>query len=280
MLAAVRFAVCLLLGACGFSVPGGAPSDAQDAPKPDVPVTITWEVDATSKIGVPATAQQWRDLMTAAGLQPIAPTNLWLVQETSGALADTIGTIPLVPVNNVSYANTVPGWSRRALGTIDADGDQGFRSNGTGNLDGTSYALLLYASVPTLPAVPRSLAGVGAAQDHRYAAVGATMFSARGSVGSPGVGVAPPGSDVHPLLIEVNMSANPQFAIYTDKEKITAPYMAPQGLGNLVMIGAAGFGSPNARYLYAAMWKGTAAQFSDADAKALLTRLGWTVTGF
>ena len=58
MLAAVRIAACLLLGACGFSVPGGAPSDAMDGPKPDVPVTITWEVDATSKIGVPATAQQ------------------------------------------------------------------------------------------------------------------------------------------------------------------------------------------------------------------------------
>ena len=280
MLAAVRIAVCLLLGACGFSVPGGAPSDAQDAPKPDVPVTITWEVDAASKIGVPATAQQWRDVMTAAGLQPVAPTNLWLMQEASGALADTVGTIPLVPINNVSYNNAVPGWTRRALGTIDAAGDQGFRSNGTGNLDGTSYALLLYVSVPVIPSSPRSLAGVGFAADHRYAAVGAQMFSARGSVGSPGVGVAPPGSDVHPLLIEVNMSANPQYAIYTDKEKITAPYMAPQGLGNLVMIGAAGFGSADARYLYAAMWKGTSAQFTDADAKALLMRLGWTVSGF
>jgi len=280
MLAAVRIAACLLLGACGFSVPGGAPSDAMDGPKPDVPVTITWEVDATSKIGVPATAQQWRDLMSAAGLTPDAPANLWLMQETSGALADTIGTIPLIPVNLVSYANTVPGWSRNATGTTDLAGDHGFSSNGTGNLNGTSYALLVYASVPTIPAQPRSLAGVGLSLDHRYAAVGNAMFSARGAVGSPAVGVAPPGAEVHPLLIEVNMSATPQYAIYTDKEKITAPYMAPQGLGNLVVIGSASVGSANARYLYAAMWKGNGAQFTDASAKALLTRLGWTVTGF
>ena len=279
MLTAVRIAVCLLLGACGFSVPGGAPSDA-DGPKPDVPVTITWDVDATSKIGVPSTAQQWRDVMSAAGLTPEAPVNLWLMQETSGPLSDSIGSIPLVPVNNVFYNITVPGWSRHALGTIDTDGDQGFRSMGTGNLNGTSYAMLVYVSVPTVPGQPRSLAGVGAAQDHRYAAVGATTFSARSTTGSPGVGVAPPGSDVHPLLIEVNVSATPEFAIYTDKEKITAPFMAPQGLGNLVMIGAAGFGSAQARYLYAAMWKGTSAQLSDAQAKSLLMRLGWNVTGF
>lgn len=280
MLAPVRIAAFLLLGACGFSVPGGVPNDAVDGPKPDVPVNVTWQVDATSKIGVPATAQEWRDLMSAAGITPEAPANLWLMQETSGPLADTVGTIPLVPVNNVSYDNTVAGWTRHALGTIDADGDQGWRSMGTGNLT-TSYTLLVYAAVQTIPAVPRSLAGVGAASDHRYAAVGSGMlFSARSTSGSPGVGVAAPGTTVHPLLIEINISATPQYAIYTDKEKITAPYVAPGGVGNLVMIGAAGFGSPNARYLYAAMWKGTSAQFSDANAKALLTRLGWTVTGF
>ncbi len=280
MLAPVRIAAFLVLGACGFSVPNNSPTDASDGPKPDVPVTVTWQVDATSKIGVPATAQEWRDVLTSAGLTPDAPANLWLMQETSGALADTIGTIPLVPVNNVSYDNAVAGWTRHALGTIDADGDQGWRSNGTGNLNGTSYTILLYAAVQALPAVPRSLAGVGAASDHRYAAVGPTLFSARSTAGSAGVGVAAPGTTVHPLLIEVNVSGTPQYAIYTDKEKITAPYVAPTGLGNLVMIGAAGFGSPNARYLYAAMWKGTGAQLTDANAKSLLTRLGWTVSGF
>src|SRR5512146_2458791 len=104
MLAPVRIAAFLVLGACGFSVPNNSPTDASDGPKPDVPVTVTWDVDAASKIGVPSTAQQWRDLMSAAGLTAVAPADLWLMQETSGALADTIGTIPLVPVNNVSYA--------------------------------------------------------------------------------------------------------------------------------------------------------------------------------
>lgn len=270
----------LLLVGCGFEVPSG--SHTIDAPKDsiDAPVPVTWDVDATSHIGVPGSAQQWRDLMKAAGLSPDAPANLWLAQETAGALSDTIGTIALSPVGLVTYNNAVAGWSRHAVGTQEANGDHGFSSYGTGNLDGTSYTLLIYASVPTVPPQPRSLAGLGVGGDHRYAAVGATTFSARALSGSAGVGVAAPGTEVHPLLIEVNLSSAPQFAIYTDKEKITAPFVAPVGLGNLAVLGSASVGSAPARYLYAAMWKGPSAQFTDANAKALLTRLGWTVTGF
>src|SRR5205085_12664994 len=129
--------------------------------------------------------QQWRDALTASGITTDAPADLWLMQESTGPLADTIGAAPLTPVNIVTYANAISGWSRKAVGTTDAAGDHGFASNATGNLANTSYTLLVYASVPTVPGVPRSLAGFGASYDHRFAAVGPANFSARGLVGSP-----------------------------------------------------------------------------------------------
>lgn len=278
MLAAVRVVLCLVLGACGFSVPSTSPIDATDAPE-DITISVTWDVDGTSHKGVPSTLQQWRDVIAADQLTMDPPDNLWLMQESGGSLADTIGGATLGPLNQVIYQQSVAGWMRSGAGTRDLDGDHGFASAAIGNLNATSYTVLLYVAVMTPPAVDRSLLGIGASFDHRYAAVGAGAFSARGFNGGMGVGSVPPGTEVHPLLMQLRSSTTtPEYVIYTDKEKISAPWTPPTGLGSLFIVGSAGSGSANARYLYAAAWKGPTAPISPAKAKALLQRLGWTVS--
>jgi YD repeat-containing protein len=75
--------------------------------------------DATSGWFVPQNASEWTELLTGTGIPN--PTNLWLLQETSGSLADSIGTASLAAHNSggMSYNNAINGWSRRALELTD-----------------------------------------------------------------------------------------------------------------------------------------------------------------
>src|SRR5688572_10782146 len=135
----------MALGACGFDH-GRLPSDG---PPPDIEPDVvmpTWAVDGTSKKGVPATAVEWNELLSANGLG-VPPTHLWLMQESSGALADSIGTISLTAHNTPTYRNAVTGWARAGVGTDDTVADEGFLTNSIGNLNGSSYLMLVYVAL-------------------------------------------------------------------------------------------------------------------------------------
>jgi hypothetical protein len=253
---------------------------------PDAPVDAivpTWAVDSTSGKGVPASTSDWDKLIAAYHLPVSAPDHLWLAQEPGGSLADAIGAISLQPLNAPTYANAVAGWTRSAVGTVDSNINQGFATGALGDLDGNSYALLIYVAVTATPAAERSLAGIGASTDHRNIAV-TTMpvFKATGVGGvTPASGTVDPSTTVHPLLMVID-ATRMTYVVFSDDEKIaTVPWTAPTGTGPLLMIGNAGNGgAAPARYLYAAQWSGTHAELADTSVKALLRGLGWTVTGF
>jgi hypothetical protein len=271
-----------LVGACSFdhsSVVVDAP--VPDDERPDMPTTVTWAVDGKSKKGVPAAAFEWTELMNAIGLAKQPPDHLWLMQETTGILDDSVGTVLLGPQNNPTYANVVTGWSRAAVGTTAGTTEQGFITGSIGNLNGSSYLLLIYVSLAAAPPTERSLCGIGAGADHRYIAVTPTpVFKGTGN-GMPGtVGMVNPMSEVHPVVLKIN-PAQMQYVVYTDQEKIPVTWTPTAGAGNLLTIGNAGFGgTASARYLYGALWQGTDADFADLDVKRLLLGLGWTVTGY
>ena len=71
--------------------------------------------DATSHWFVPQDSTEWTALLEGTGIPN--PTNLWQCQESSGNLADSIGTATLTAHNNggMSYAQSVSGWSRKAV---------------------------------------------------------------------------------------------------------------------------------------------------------------------
>jgi hypothetical protein len=271
--------VTALLAGCSFDH-GMSPTDA---PPPDIrpdTVPITWEVDGTSKKGVPAAAFEWLDMLRAVDLQSVPPNHVWLMQESIGPLADSVGAVTLDPLNAPSYRNAVPGWSRAAVGTYDTVANQGFITTNTGNLNGPSYLLLLYVAVIGTPSSERSLAGIGSGNDHRYVSLTATpTFKGTGIGVTPTTGTVNPMTTVHPLVVSIN-PAKLSYIVYTDQEKLSVSWVGTGGAGPLLIVGNAIVGSAAARYLYGAMWTGPGAELDDSQVKKLLQGLGWTITGY
>ena len=270
----------VLLVACSFDH-GVVPTP--DGPPPDGPpdtVMPTWAVDPTSGKGVPAHRNDWAALAQAYQLATMPPEHLWLLQESSGSLQDSIGSVTLAPQNSPRYRNAVAGWSRLAVGTMDTDANQGFVTTSTGNLDGTPYLLLVYVAVASQPSAQRSLFGVGAGTDHRYVAITpARVFEGTGAGVTPTTGAADPMTSVHPVVMKLD-PLQASYVIYTDQERLSVTWTGTGGLGGLLMIGNAIIGAANANYLYATLWTGPSAQMTDANVKKLLQSLGWTVNGY
>ena len=153
MLARVRWLLALaLVGGCGFSVPShqtDAAVDMRDAP-PDT-IFVKWAVDATSGKPVPANVVEWNDFLKAYGLGHLsAPSGLWLLQEPSGALVDSIGTVVLSPYSGPLYQQTVAGWSRKGVGTLDGLA-QGFKNETDALLPNVRLSSMTVLALMELP---------------------------------------------------------------------------------------------------------------------------------
>jgi hypothetical protein len=272
--------VTTLLAACSFDH-GVATTDG--AVPPDMPpdvVTPTWDIDAMSKKGVPGAPFEWSNLLAVTGVQTQPPDHVWLMQESTGSLADSVGAINLDPLNAPSYRNAVSGWSRAAVGTHDTNANQGFLSTATGNLNGPAYLLLLYMAVASTPNSERSLVGIGAGSDHRYVSLtSAPVFKGTGIGVTPATGVVDPMASAHPIVIKLDPTAL-TYTVYTDQEKLSVGWTGTGGTGGLFILGNAIVGAAEARYLYGALWVGQSARIDDASVKKLLKGLGWTVTGY
>ncbi len=277
-------ALLALCAACSFTHGGrladGGVADAVDAP-PDGPIVPTWTVDSTSGKGVPASTTDWSKLIVAYNLNVSAPDHVWLMQEASGSLTDSMGSVALAPVHNPTYSNTVSGWTRLAVGTPPLNANEGFATTAIGNLNGTSYAMLLYVAINSPPTMDGELGGVGAGTDYRYVAITTTpSYKATGLGGvTPTTGAINPGSAVHPILLVVDES-HQSYVVYTDAEQLSVAWTGTGGAGGLVAVGCEAFSAADARYLYGALWSGSHAELATADVKKLLTGLGWSVTGW
>lgn len=74
------------------------------------------DIDATSGVYVPSTSEQW----TALGL--VVPDSLWLCQEASGNLTDSIGSLTLTATTTPQYQQDAAGWTRKGVGMTDGAG--------------------------------------------------------------------------------------------------------------------------------------------------------------
>jgi hypothetical protein len=239
-----------------------------------------WSVDITSRKGAPATAGEWNALSSECHLTAGLPDHLWLMQEASGDLQDSIGAVTLLPLNAPSYANSVVGWSRRGVGTVESAADQGFVTTQLGKLDGQAQLILAYVAVLQRPTVARSLFGIGGTNDHRYVAITpGSMFQASGLTIPSITGGIDTQSTVHPIVLAHDVT-NATYVVYTDQERLVGSWSAPTGMGPYVVFGSISIGAAKTRYLYAATWTGPNAVLGDADVKGLLESLGWTVTGY
>ena len=234
--------------------------------------------DATSLIYVPAAAAEW----TALGLT--APADLWLSQEASGNLADTIGSVTLTANASPSYSNAITGWTRVGVGFAEGTANQRITAGaGTGpSPASTSIALLIYVKFLTAAAgATRGVCGLGSNlavqqqsgfQKIRIACVG---------VNTNGTANYVDGS-VHPLLFVYDRT-NTKVVVYTDLETFTGTYAAGALDGNKGYGSGGSITTPTGlNVLFGALYSGASAEAlsTQATAKSYLQSLNWTISAW
>lgn len=277
--ARVRSVLALaLVSACGFSVPARDDAGGMPDTPPDVP-TVTWTVDPTSGKAVPANQFEWRDFLKAKGLTSImTPNGLWLAQEGSGPLADSIGPVALAPIGATLYGLTVPGWSRKAVGTT--DGSVASFSNMTDatlpNVGSTSMTVLALIAFPGIaPANTRTFLVEGSGSLTAFAQANLDSSKHLMMTISPTTttGAQDPGTAATAVMMKLD-HLHAEQKLFTSTEKITLPNTPLVGSRGLFLGGAVA-PAPETRFLYVVAWYGSRAEISDADVTALLTALDW-----
>lgn len=232
--------------------------------------------DASSGIYCPASAGEWTLLMAAAGLATGNPSALYLCQEASGNLADSIGTFTLTASGTgLSYQQTVGGWARKAINTTEA-ATGAFINTDAGLPDiSTTSALILGYIKPTTTGTTRALLGMGAAATpiavERLLTSGFPRLRCGATLVS-GVG-GDPTTQVRPWTAQINRTAT--LATVTDElEKVTTATLST-ATGKQATLGNLFVTDSTCSYLYAAIFFGAAAELSSAQLKTLLTTLGF-----
>jgi hypothetical protein len=281
MLARVRWLIALaLVGGCGFSVPAheaDAPTDTPDAP-PDT-IVVKWAVDPTSGKAVPANVVEWNEFLKAHGLDNVsAPSGLWLLQESNGALVDSIGTVVLSAYGGPFYQQPVPGWGRKGVGTLDGQ-PAGFKNETDATLPNvrlSSMTVLALVELPgPAPTFARNVIVAGSSSPAAYIHVDLepSRRLSESTVGSTGMGMMDPGTAAAGIMLKHDVT-NSQQKVITRKETFSMPFVQ-LGTSRGLFIGGGSSAAPLGHWLYLAAWYGPKAEISDADAAKLMTSLGW-----
>lgn len=241
--------------------------------------------DATSGKYVPASAAEWAIAAAAAGVS--SPYELWLSQQASGNLTGSINAVGLtasVTSGTVLYQQNVTGWTRKAA-TISDGAIASFASNGGLGFDpSTTSTLSLWLLERTgTPAADRLLVSQGG---QVYARILSALIDTNNHIGIgvnaaiTNAGTIDYGSGTLIPVVLKHDIANSQQKLYTHQEVLTKAYAAfgtaEAGLYFVGTVGGTG-GGP-AGYAYGAFWKGASAEMTDAQVRALLTTLGWSVS--
>lgn len=244
--------------------------------------TSGWSKDATSGWALPANADEWTALL--AGTSISNPSLLWLCQESSGNLADSIGSNVGVATASLSYLQNVSGWFRKAISIQDGS-VRNITCTSVPNIATESclvLAMILYPSIAATTA--RSVITLGTIFGNEAAcniqrgasSVLLGVGGGNGTIGDPRtvLGTSSPFGAVHPTILQVNR-ANSSVVIQTDEETLAPPWSSSFTGAKLWLGGdnintwlAGGTG-----YLYVAAWFGAAAEMSAGQRAELLNRI-------
>lgn len=238
---------------------------------------VTWTVDATSGIAVPANTTEWASFIAAKGLSVAVPDALWLLQEASGDAADASGNgfVLAASGTGLAYQQAVTGWSRKAIT---------FTDGGTGALKSTSASLPNISTTSQLSLVIASIVSVGGTRN--FLTHGTTTRSGLNVTSIPRLraasgsnttdGTNDPTGAVRPFVLRTNRATSATVA-YSDSERIT-PTFNSGVTGQAVCIGDNTAATASVAVLYAAEWHVTKAEMSDANLKSLLQAMGFVIT--
>jgi len=225
--------------------------------------------DSTSGKGVPLTTAEY----IARGYA--APMSIWGLQEASGNPADSVGAVTLTATSPAGYQQAVAGWTRKAI-TFAANSNDLFNNSAPALPDTstTSQLILAYIAVTSAPAGDAELV-LGGGNNTRIVINSSNVMKVSVDTGATitATGATPVGVVVRPYVLKINVTGS-AIVGYNDLDKVV-PAFSASASGTKVFFAAGIENAPASALLYAAMWKGAAAEMSDATVKALLTDLGW-----
>jgi len=238
--------------------------------------------DATSSIYCPATLAEWATTRSAAGVPAGAALAIWGFQESATPVADASGNgITLTVSGSPTFQAVVSGWTRLAITYADAATGSILSGNAAlPDISTTSFLVIGYIKFPAAaPAAARNLLEVGTAGANRGAAEALNTSVARAiSAGNTANGASNPFTGaVRPVVVRVNRTAS-TFAAMTDQDKM-APTFGAAMTGKAVNFNAVAAGNTSIAggELYGAAFSGAAAELTDAQVKAVLQTLGWSI---
>jgi hypothetical protein len=241
---------------------------------------ITWTVDSTSNKGVPANSTEWGDVLTQVGVTGTV-AHLYLMQEASGNLTDSVGSVTLTAASSPDYNQTVSGWTRKFLGEKDAGFSVAAFSSTSASLPDlstTSVLMLVYGKIVSTPDAEKDAFVIGGSSSARYVTINTTPAWKLNQGGGGASATGGTGdNDVHPIIIQVDRT-NSVIRFITDEEILTPTWSNPSvankllGFGSVASAAAAQFMAG-----YAVVLTGNIATTSRANLKVLLETLGWTV---
>lgn len=243
----------------------------QHTAQKDVDLTTGVPTDGASPVYVPQSSAHFTALDIAV------PDSLWLCQESSGNLADSIGAVALTANGSPLYRQTITGWTRKAVG-FDEGSVQSFRiASGTYTPVANSFAFLAYQGFD-IPAASRQLArgtDGAVAMGLTVPSNGRIRLSINGVNSDSGQFYHSSGGvTIRPLLVVYDRNAS-TVKVHTNLEEWSGTF------ADITADGWKGFGavasgqSPlSGRIVWAAWWHGANAAGLN---KTVLTKLGWSL---
>lgn len=232
----------------------------------------TWTIDATSNIAVPANSTEWSSFISGNGLSVATPTSLYLCQEASGSLADSIGAFTLTAVGVITYAQTQTGWTRKKW-TVADGGNNHFQTTSASLPDcsTTSFAVLMFANVTSNPGGTRALMEyTGGIRANMTSTPHITETSA-----TTATGTANPVPGVRPYFLIFNRTAGTQM--WGNDQEVLTVNIGAAITGKQFNLGGQNSLSAPCGYLYAVRWDASNGEITKANMKALLGAMGWTI---
>ncbi len=226
--------------------------------------------DATSGIRCPSNAYQWTTLLG------YTPTSLWLCQEVSGNLADSVGAQTLTAANTPGYSAAISGWTRTAVTLANSTG-QRFAHATFANSATVSLFVLAYAGYNSATVTAGNHMLVYGGNNDCSVTNGDTGDERKvryreGANITEGANTLTTGQ-IYPVGLLRNITGT-AARVYSDTEKLSPTYDVTAG--TVLALGcAAGTTSAPMSYVYAVAWSGATAEMSDATIKAIYTALGW-----
>jgi hypothetical protein len=237
---------------------------------------IPWTVDATSGKALPQNSTEMTALLAAAGLSGTA-SSIWLAQEASGSLLDSVGSINLAVTGTLARQQAVTGWTADSTDFDEGVSEYAGVSGGAPNINTTSVLVLAYLDLGAQAAAQTNVMFLGSDVSIEYTSAEKLSIGFFGASSGYAYTNGSFSGTVVPVVVQID-NTNQRLRLYTHKSRASMIYATPSATNaTYFYFGGLVYAAPPMGLIYGAQFTGATAQLSDANVKSFLEELGWTV---